>query len=222
MAGAGGRRVHGSGNPSRAIDQARRRGLGEPRRRRRPLCPRARAARAPYRRSRGRTPVPPRLRCRAPAGRRVSSVPASPRPRSSSPDRSAAGRPACWSRTCGRSPSMTARPRAHQRRSGRSARRRARSARDRARSLRPGEHPAPPPAPPMTRRARRASEAGQPPRVKTRLTPGSRQSPSPRRAAASATATCSAMPDRSMKIEVLFFDGCPNHEALLPHLRSPR
>ena len=23
-----------------------------------------------------------------------------------------------------------------------------------------------------------------------------------------------------MKIEVLFFDGCPNHEALLPHLRA--
>jgi hypothetical protein len=23
-----------------------------------------------------------------------------------------------------------------------------------------------------------------------------------------------------MKIEVLFFDGCPNHEALLPHLRD--
>ena len=23
-----------------------------------------------------------------------------------------------------------------------------------------------------------------------------------------------------MKVEVLFFDGCPNHEALLPHLRE--
>jgi hypothetical protein len=23
-----------------------------------------------------------------------------------------------------------------------------------------------------------------------------------------------------MKVEVLFFDGCPNHEALLPHLRA--
>ena len=25
---------------------------------------------------------------------------------------------------------------------------------------------------------------------------------------------------RSVKIEVLYFDGCPNHEALLPHLRQ--
>ena len=28
------------------------------------------------------------------------------------------------------------------------------------------------------------------------------------------------MLDGSMRIEVLFFDGCPNYEALLPHLRS--
>ena len=28
------------------------------------------------------------------------------------------------------------------------------------------------------------------------------------------------MHDESMKVEVLFFDGCPHYEALLPHLRS--
>ena len=28
------------------------------------------------------------------------------------------------------------------------------------------------------------------------------------------------MPDVSVKVEVLFFDGCPNYEALLPRLRD--
>jgi hypothetical protein len=29
-----------------------------------------------------------------------------------------------------------------------------------------------------------------------------------------------ALPSEVMKVQVLFFDGCPNHEALLPHLRE--
>jgi hypothetical protein len=28
------------------------------------------------------------------------------------------------------------------------------------------------------------------------------------------------LPSEPMKVQVLFFDGCPNHEALLPHLRE--
>jgi hypothetical protein len=30
----------------------------------------------------------------------------------------------------------------------------------------------------------------------------------------------SAAPDRPCIVEVLYFDGCPNHDALLPHLRA--
>jgi hypothetical protein len=29
-----------------------------------------------------------------------------------------------------------------------------------------------------------------------------------------------ALASSAMKVEVLYFDGCPNHEALLPHLRA--
>lgn len=47
-----------------------------------------------------------------------------------------------------------------------------------------------------------------------------RSSGAPARSDGRGVITRAALRSKRMKVEVLYFDGCPNHEALLPHLRE--